>query len=431
MSNMENFKNIIAEERKRSGMTQEALATRLGITPQAVSKWENGVGYPDVTLFPLIAEVLNVPIQRLFGEKEKAVEGIIPDSYNGRKLIFSNGKRVCYSNKADPAVDENAEKCVFGDGSEADLGTGTVVNRGKGEVRIYKIEDVAPEIPCSAPPTATVFERAEAHFENLELSLSMSCDARVEYDPALAGSCLVHAEGDPEFIAALRVERRDGGLYVGFRSDKQYGGHGKRNKLVVFTDAKQGEKAKISISGAGDCKLPLRFEELDLSIAGCGDIYATDCGKAGIRIAGSGNVTMKSADRDVKVSIAGSGDVTLDNVGSKLDLSIAGSGCLTAQSVAQAECSISGSGDIILKRLTESLSAKIHGSGDIVCGGRIDKLKLDASGGCSFSGQDLSVENAELSSSGSANITIGAITGVSVERLSKSSKLRVGSRGKA
>ena len=43
MNQMENFRYIIAEERRRAGLTQEALATRIGITPQAVSKWENGI----------------------------------------------------------------------------------------------------------------------------------------------------------------------------------------------------------------------------------------------------------------------------------------------------------------------------------------------------------------------------------------------------
>lgn len=43
MSGFENFQYIIAEERRRAKLTQEALARILGVTPQAVSKWENGV----------------------------------------------------------------------------------------------------------------------------------------------------------------------------------------------------------------------------------------------------------------------------------------------------------------------------------------------------------------------------------------------------
>ncbi|MFR1518874.1 MAG: helix-turn-helix domain-containing protein [Clostridia bacterium] len=50
------FCNIIAFLRKEKSMTQTALAEKLGISPQSVSKWECGIGYPDVTLFPVIAE---------------------------------------------------------------------------------------------------------------------------------------------------------------------------------------------------------------------------------------------------------------------------------------------------------------------------------------------------------------------------------------
>ena len=55
MAGIENFGTIVLEARRKAGMTQEAFAGKLGITPQAVSKWENGLGYPDVTLFPEIA----------------------------------------------------------------------------------------------------------------------------------------------------------------------------------------------------------------------------------------------------------------------------------------------------------------------------------------------------------------------------------------
>lgn len=56
MYRLNEFCNIIAFLRKEKSMTQTALAEKLGISPQSVSKWECGIGYPDVTLFPVIAE---------------------------------------------------------------------------------------------------------------------------------------------------------------------------------------------------------------------------------------------------------------------------------------------------------------------------------------------------------------------------------------
>ena len=71
MYQLDGFCNIVAELRKEKGWTQTALAEKLGISAQSVSKWECGIGYPDVTMFPVIAEVLSVPIGVLFGEKRE------------------------------------------------------------------------------------------------------------------------------------------------------------------------------------------------------------------------------------------------------------------------------------------------------------------------------------------------------------------------
>ena len=65
------MKNIlsgnIARYRKESKLTQEQLAEKLGITFQAVSKWETGQTVPETTLLAEIAKTLNVSIDKLFG----------------------------------------------------------------------------------------------------------------------------------------------------------------------------------------------------------------------------------------------------------------------------------------------------------------------------------------------------------------------------
>ena len=56
----------IRQLRFRAGLTQEQLAEKLGIGGQSVSKWENAVAMPDITMLPLLAEVFGVSIDDLF-----------------------------------------------------------------------------------------------------------------------------------------------------------------------------------------------------------------------------------------------------------------------------------------------------------------------------------------------------------------------------
>ena len=56
----------IRQLRFKAGLTQEQLAEKLGIGPQAVSKWENAVAMPDITTLPLLAEIFGISIDDLF-----------------------------------------------------------------------------------------------------------------------------------------------------------------------------------------------------------------------------------------------------------------------------------------------------------------------------------------------------------------------------
>lgn len=57
----------IAKLRKEQEITQTALAEYLSVSPQAVSRWENGISVPDVCLLPQIAAFFHVSIDELFG----------------------------------------------------------------------------------------------------------------------------------------------------------------------------------------------------------------------------------------------------------------------------------------------------------------------------------------------------------------------------
>lgn len=61
---------FISAQRKQLSMTQQDLADKLNLTNKAISKWETGEGYPDISVLPALAEVLNVTVDELLkGEK--------------------------------------------------------------------------------------------------------------------------------------------------------------------------------------------------------------------------------------------------------------------------------------------------------------------------------------------------------------------------
>ena len=51
-----NIAASIARLRRERGMTQEALAEVIGVSPQTISKWENNTTYPDIALLPVLAD---------------------------------------------------------------------------------------------------------------------------------------------------------------------------------------------------------------------------------------------------------------------------------------------------------------------------------------------------------------------------------------
>lgn len=64
-----NLGKNISELRKKNNLTQEELANMLGVSPQAVSKWENDAACPDIALLPKIAEIFGVTIDELMNEQ--------------------------------------------------------------------------------------------------------------------------------------------------------------------------------------------------------------------------------------------------------------------------------------------------------------------------------------------------------------------------
>ncbi len=89
-----NIGNKIRELRKKKGITQEMLASVLLVSPQAISKWESGISYPDIGIIPTIASYFEVSLDILFDydirEMKKKIKNIITDA---QEYFFDNTEK--------------------------------------------------------------------------------------------------------------------------------------------------------------------------------------------------------------------------------------------------------------------------------------------------------------------------------------------------
>ena len=94
---------FIAELRKEKALTQTALAKRLNISNRTVSKWENGDGYPDITMLPALASALGVSVDELLqGEKaqeEASAEVLFDIEYTPSASLYRKGQITYLSQK--------------------------------------------------------------------------------------------------------------------------------------------------------------------------------------------------------------------------------------------------------------------------------------------------------------------------------------------
>ena len=94
----------IARLRLSQGMTQERLAQRMGVTPQAVSKWENDLNYPDVAALPALAALLGTSVDSLLTVPDNGAEAEPEDAVPTRAdLAASPASPASESSPAAPA----------------------------------------------------------------------------------------------------------------------------------------------------------------------------------------------------------------------------------------------------------------------------------------------------------------------------------------
>lgn len=89
---------VIRERRLAKRLTQEQMAKCLGVTTPAVNKWEKGISYPDITLLPALARLLDTDLNTLLSFKDELTEQeIVLFLNNLSQIVETDGFEKAYS----------------------------------------------------------------------------------------------------------------------------------------------------------------------------------------------------------------------------------------------------------------------------------------------------------------------------------------------
>ena len=446
MYDFSNFGLRLQELRKKKGMTQEDLAHRIGVSAQAVSKWENNQSYPDITSIPDLAQILGTSISHLFGEQSStpALTVQFPDSYEGLPLVSTFKQVACYSGKAVESKDESGVK--FADGSTAELSTRMTVNKGQGEILFLENEEsmYEHELQVQGIDTSVTSKKFEfGHTQSVNITV-LCCACKIV--PSQDDKTRVYAKGSPKFLHTLYVEYDQSEMFLRIKpipdgnnsnfpqfKEKERDNHLTIELPVANFENNIGGHMQLCINGSSNItsEIPL-FNTGHFTINGSGSIttkeFVTSCKT---QINGSGNVGVDCTN-EFGAQISGSGNVSCGKA-EKAHVNINGSGNAALGSVGRLTAAVNGSGDIAVGSITDEngdFIAKIAGSGDIsIGGGSCQKFDVDLMGSGDIEAGNLTATKAHIVIHESGSVTLGRVIESSTEQVKKKGKIKILSRG--
>ena len=428
MYELEGFGARLQQLRKQKGMTQEDLAHRVGVTGQAVSKWETDQSYPDITLITTLATILEADIHFLFGKKESTPASThdFPKVLHGLPLVHTAQGVACYSDKAVLSIDATGVK--FADGSTAELSNKLAINQGKGDIKFIGDDREFINAWPHVNHSITSMNREFGTTENIYITLS-NCYCECRIVPSQDDKTRVSATGDPVFIHILEAEVSGNTLEIGQKQIENYRGHS-GNEIRIEMPCEVGGKADITINGSANITSEIaKFNSGALCINGSGIIKMQGFGGCTSNINGSGEIVGTHAD-ELKLIINGSGIIDW-GTSNNAKVTINGSGDIKLESAAAMGVVINGSGHMVVNEMTGGdFSTKISGSGNIhINSGSCDKLDADISGSGDIDASGLTMREASIVLHNDGNVALGWVQERTSEQIKKKGTIRVLRRG--
>ena len=424
MIDFSEFGKRIHKLRKSRTMTQEELAARLGVSGQAVSKWENGTSYPDISLMPTLAVIFETSIDALFGvEKKEPIKAALPAQYEGYPLVHQYEAVGCYSNKTVKSIDGSG--VYFTDGSTAELSTRMVVNNGMGEVRMYFEEGFFYDRSIDYSKTSVAYEFDTTR--SLEVSIKNN---RVDVVQSEDQKTRVFAQGHPVFIDRLEALVSEDTLMVRFkqRNDEKMGSY-QENSVRIEVPYDRGASLSAAIHGSGTYRGLISYAKGVLAIHGSGSIDTKDIDTFSASIHGSGDVTVNDA-KTSGLTINGAGELKGKNLG-EVKLSINGSGDVIGSEISSLSAVINGSGNGKFETIEGGdVSIEIHGSGDLeLKQGRCDRFGVKIIGSGEVNAEGVVAKTANIVLEQNGEVVLGTVKESSVEQIKQKGTIRILKRG--
>ncbi|MBQ8284170.1 MAG: helix-turn-helix transcriptional regulator [Clostridia bacterium] len=126
----------ISDLRHEKELKQDVLAEKLGVSPQAVSKWENDQNCPDISLLPLLAKILGVSVDELLSSKkgETSEVRLLPES--DRKDIKDMMLRIVIKSEDGDVVKVNLPLAII----EVAIDSGLTMSQVSGNEALKNID---------------------------------------------------------------------------------------------------------------------------------------------------------------------------------------------------------------------------------------------------------------------------------------------------
>ena len=103
----ETFGQRLSRLRKEKGLTQEDVANKIVISPQAVSKWENDVSSPDILVLSSLADILGVSVDELLGREKTTTTQASEEKEEPKEEVHEERETNVHQEEAAEVVDDN------------------------------------------------------------------------------------------------------------------------------------------------------------------------------------------------------------------------------------------------------------------------------------------------------------------------------------